>query len=1595
MTARQQVSCFPATVMSTHRDNDERYDGARFNGSNLMPWERSLRNSMRSKGLLGHLDQTESAPPDPFKDPLSYALEDPDFMKEPSLGKAKWREAAIIRGRQAAPEEGGASPTPTAPTTTTPSPPPPAPTGWHDFSTEPEDTWAGKATRLSTTNSADAVRSALTTWKAALDKFELAADRCTALILKSIDQKVFDKFGIVDGDSAPAVFQRCSDYFTTYVKMYRNILISQFLDLKRDKGESVESFYLRVFDLARTVARIGQDYGNEAEQLRIFLRGFADVYPALISLLRNMENLTMEKALLMLRTEELQGTSGKQHSEKEQKSDRTPSQALWTSTPPEKEPKPSPKKPAASRASPDVECFNCGGRGHYSKECPTPRADRGGNEGSRSDGQGQRGRRGQRGGRTEQKVRFAEERDVALVAMAPLLASDRKGTVGVALTALNVNSQDEEVWILDSGASCHMTSLRSRFSTYSELPAGRNIITANGAEIPIAGTGTVTFRARGRDGKEIPVTLKDCLHVPDLTENLISIPAIVSKGLSVSFKAGECRVLDSEGKTYLCADQELGHYCLRATIESTWDFARTAAVPPSKEADAQTQFMLWHARLGHPSERVMHEMAAKGLVSGIDMSRWSKLRLGFCEACTVAKQKRLPFDSSKSRETVPLGRVHMDLAGPFTESFSRFKYYYVLIDEATNKLWLRFLHKKSDAFMEFKGWKVEVESQSSYKVKCLRTDNGGEFTSNAFEEYLKRHGIRHEVTNPDTPEQNGKAERANLTIMDHVRAMLHQAGLSRRFWAEAARHAAWLINRTPTRALKNKAPEEAWSGKRPDVDNVPIFGANAWALVKITGRKKLADRSRKLIFVGIPDNVKGYRLVTPGGTMSTSRNVKFDESPISSLNPASSSASDRAPKALTHPIVTEDDEVPDLEEIDSDDDDDEDDLGPGGLVEPRLTRHALDNDHKDDDDGKVPPLEDIEENSDSDDSDDEFDDAPGEIVEQQPRSPPRQAAPPGEGLRRTQRQQQPRLNPNATVQEEYWARHRQSLAQRDPTVGFALAASITDEDNPLYRTALLGPEKEDWREAILDELLGVIDNGTFVVADLPASRKAITAKWVLKKKRQSDGSLERFKARLVARGFTQVEGFDYDEVFAPVTRFATVRFLAALSCRPNVVTAHTDVKLAYLNGDLREEIYMEAPDGFIEYLEALLARKDLAPDSRARVDLILSNAKAAMNLGKRVVLRLLRPLYGLKQAGNEWNRKLDTVLKDLGFVNFPSDVCVYSKRAGHSYILLAIYVDDMYWVSNDRALLDSTKKDFAKKFTVTDFGEPEWFLGMRHRRAPGLVTLDQAAYTAKLLEKFNMTDSRPVGSPADPSTRLTVAMSPKTDSERADMAVVPYREAVGSLMYLAVGTRPDISAAVGIAARYMANPGRQHWQAVKRIFRYLKGTPNIGIIFMDPNSDSIVGYSDSDWAQDLDDRRSTSGYVFKVFGGPISWQSAKLKTPALSTAEAEYMALTEASKEAIWWRQLTDSLGFTQQGPTTIFTDSQSAMALVRAPTVRPSTKHIDIRAHFIRNVVADGQVNLCFLPTKEMTADILTKALNAAKTEQAREMLGMAMIED
>lgn len=507
-----------------------------------------------------------------------------------------------------------------------------------------------------------------------------------------------------------------------------------------------------------------------------------------------------------------------------------------------------------------------------------------------------------------------------------------------------------------------------------------------------------------------------------------------------------------------------------------------------------------------------------------------------------------------------------------------------------------------------------------------------------------------------------------------------------------------------------------------------------------------------------------------------------------------------------------------------------------------------------------------------------------------------------------------------------------------------------------YKQAIECPDREKWMKAMQEELDSIERNHTWEMTDLPVGRASIGSKWVFKVKLDQLGQPAVYKARLVAQGFTQKFGVDYDEVFAPVARSETFRTLLTVAGSRKMKVRQFDFKTAFLNGTLEEEIYLRQPPGFEN--------------------------------GKKV-LRLRKSLYGLKQAAKVWNDAVHGALLKCGCVQSSFDHCLYSKCDESSELYLIIHVDDLLVASNDEQLITSVMNRLKSVFELKDLGEASHYLGIDITRdRSGVFSICQSRYIDKIIDEAGLTNAKDSKYPIDPGYyKLNDDVFLASNDE--------YRKLIGMLLYLSINTRPDIAASVAILSQKISKPSQKDLTEVKRIIRYIKGTRNLELKLGGGKLNEIVAFSDANWAEDRTDRKSNSGYIIFVNGGVIAWCCRKQNLVTLSSCEAEYVALCETAKELIWLRNLVRDFGIQIEGPINIKTDSQSAMAMTSNQKLNNRSKHIDIRFHFIKDMVEQKQLQLEYVPTEDNQADMLTKPLGSVKLKHLRVLAGVQIEEE
>lgn len=1115
-----------------------------------------------------------------------------------------------------------------------------------------------------------------------------------------------------------------------------------------------------------------------------------------------------------------------------------------------------------------VKCFKCKKVGHYQNKCPLKNSD---------------------------NKTFTKKND-----------SKKGQNYDASLTCFVVNQCKSNDWIIDSGATAHMTN-KSEWLTNVKQSATNEVTIADDTKLKVPITGDVKVKLNCANRNK-DVDIRNVLYVPGLCTNLLSVSTLVQKGLSVNFNSDGCRVIDRDGELLAEASMMNGMFKL-SQVESNVMTADTKKA--SKE-------VLWHRRLGHIGFDNLKRLKS----DFSDDLQFDSDERKLCGVCLEGKQSRKPFNSSSSRSSKVLELVHSDVCGPINvDSFGGSRYFVTFLDDFSRKVVVYIIKQKSDVFAKLKEYKCMAENQTGEKLKVLRTDNGTEYFNKNCSNFLKDCGIVHQSSAPYTPEQNGMAERMNRTLVEKARCMLLDGKLSIKFWAEAINTAAYIVNRSPSRVISNKTPEEMWSGVRPELSHFRVFGCKAMMHVPKEKRKKFDPKSIQCIMVGYSETSKAYRLFDSAAMKTIiSRDVVFLEDErcdnVSSECTASGGChfyfevensksqtefEDEMVQSFgtsTEVVASVDD--PQIESADSIISNEQNGAGASAIENGSIS-------------------------SESESSYDSYDSCQ-------------------ESSTSLEEESDLYVPPSTTNLDNLQA--RRSSRNKKPTdkTDFVSYLAVNAHDPVTVEEALSSPNASKWQEAMEREYESLLENRTWSLVNLPPDRKPINCKWVFKTKCDSNGVVNQHKARLVVKGCAQRQGIDYEETFSPVVRYASIRFLISMAAKHNLQIDQMDAVTAFLQGELQDEIYMIQPQRFDD--------------------------------GTQKVCRLKKSLYGLKQASRIWNHKLNAVLIKFGLCRSKVDECIYYRVDGRSMLIVAVYVDDILIFSNDVNIKNKLKRNLQDEFKMKDIGAAKFILGMEiiRNKTTGSISINQSRYIRQILEKFGMADSNPVKTAADVNQKLTVEMCPNNEESRKKMDAIPYQEAVGSILFVAQLTRPDIQYAVNSVSRFNQTPGMAHWLAVKRIMRYLKGTIHYKLTYHKNGGSEMHGYCDSDWAADSIDRRSTTGYVFMHQGGAISWGSKKQPTVALSTTEAEYMAMSSATQEALWLKSLSNEIFQKKDKTLIIKCDNKGAIQLSEKSSYQPRTKHIDVRHHFIREKVIDGNIKFEYIKTDFMLADYLTK---------------------
>ncbi|KAJ9540031.1 hypothetical protein OSB04_026537 [Centaurea solstitialis] len=1169
--------------------------------------------------------------------------------------------------------------------------------------------------------------------------------------------------------------------------------------------------------------------------------------------------------------------------------------------------------------------------------------------------------------------------------------------------------------LVDSG-STH-TILKNKCYFINFTPKVTSLSTISGTSTLVEGFGKAQFML----SNGTVLTISEALYSPksrrtlvcfkDIRENKFHIETATENGIEylyiTSNQYDQKRILEK----LRCLSSGL-YVTTIQNIESNLIIRRT----PIDEST----YMLWHDRLGHPGQNTMlrtmnashgHPLGGKNFVINPK---------SLCQACSIGKTHLKPLHVKPTKVVSQfLERIQGDICGPIQPTCGPFKYFMVLVDASTRWSHVALLSTRNAAFPKLLAQIIKLRAHHpDYPIKSIRLDNAAEFTSKTFDDYCMTLGIDVEHPVAYVHSQNGLAEALIKRLQIIARTLVMRTKLPISAWGYAILHAATLVRLRPI-ATQPFSAYQLVTGYEPDVSHLRVFGCLVNVPIEPPKRSKFGPQKRRGIYVGYesPSIIRYLEPLT--GDLFTARHADcdFDETIFPSLGGDLHVDVDKERRELTWhtptlshtdpPTAHSDKEVQrilSLQNVANQLPDAFNDLAnvtrshiPAANVPARIDvpvrRHV--------------PVEHVAPNVPTVQRT-----LPSAV--QSTALPKKRGRPVGskDVLPRKRRNLVASVLPHEIIKdhgdvleervpEETSISHHpdnleiyveyaslDDILKRNETVIddvfiFAVATDIMSNDDMEPRTIVECQRRTDWpqwKQAIQDELDSLTKRRVFgPVAPTPPNVKPIGNKWVFVRKRNENNEIVRYKARLVAQGFSQRPGIDYEETYSPVMDFPKKLNMQLM-----------DVVTAYLYGDLDTEIYMRVPDGL------------KLPESSS------SQPRNTFSI------RLRRSLYGLKQSGRMWYNHLSEYLIGLGYLNNELCPCVFIKKSTSGYAIIAVYVDDMNLIGTSKELLE-TAEILKKEFEMKDLGKTRYCLGLQIEHRKDGILIHQENYTQKVLRRFSHHDAKPSSTPMIVRS-LDIKKDPfrpKEDDEEILSPECSYLGAIGALLYLAQCTRPDISFAVNCLARHSNAPTRRHWNGIKDIFRYLKGTTDMGLFYPYASSSedtaigtsknaTLVGYADAGYLSDPHKGRSQSGYVFTIGNTAISWRSRKQTLVATSTNHSELLALYEATRECVWLRAVighirsTCDLAHDPDEPIVIYEDNAAVIDQAKHGYIKgDTTKHISPKLFFTHEQQTLQKIEVQHIGSEKNHADLFTKSLPKYSFQKHVKAIGLRKLSE
>lgn len=1102
-----------------------------------------------------------------------------------------------------------------------------------------------------------------------------------------------------------------------------------------------------------------------------------------------------------------------------------------------------------------------------------------------------------------------------------------------AVEALAANEANDLI-ILDSGATSPFIKDLHLLSDLVRLDKAKTILVGNGGEVLATHKGTLRFKN---------ARYEDAYYTPRMSHNLLAVDRLgpESLGAKWEFSRTSAELRTNQGRILLTCRRAGKHWVVaEPAVRALADTSLSATEPTDLEGH---RLLRWHCRLGHIDMKKVWDLGKAGKLGKAWSGEFQRVE---CISCLVGKTVRNASKPNERRSQRPLVNVSVDLWGPPpVASRLGYRYFLTCYDDYSRYLYVAGLKNKAETHAAIKTYSALVENQLDRSIKTIRSDQGGEFTSNEHKEWARTKGIELAYTPTAAHDQNGRVERAHLTIMNDVRTYLDESKLDKKFWFDALEHSVYSRNRIPNK--DGKTPLELFKeGSANEVDYEQMYSFGTRCVYRVTTPpSKLEARGLQGRIIGYGTGTSAYRVLTDLGTVLISRDVRalnevtqaeVRHTPGTSGNePRHLDETGKLNEADPNEIPNEADEP--NEAVEAPVDAPEGAPRPEGVPVQEPARPA--NRHI----GYRYELN--------------REGAPSPEAEEAPIQEP-EAQRPNE---RDERDEEGVEGPRRSGRLQHRAPIYQPLHEVDTVTGYIAehALSTQEVNNPTsYKQARDSPNWTEWKGAMDEEMEKMSKYGVWeAVPD--EGQRALSGKWVYTRKIDGDTGLPKaFKARFVVRGFLQREGLDYGELHASVAHKDSNRVFLSIVNYFDLDCDQTDIVGAFLQSEVDKVIYVRPPDG--------------------------SGFPAG------TLLRLRKSLYGLKQSPHLFNKELDKYLRSQGLVPCDADPCIYVRWTDTTILMVSLHVDDQLIASNCRNLLNEFKRALNEKFECKDQGPVGYFLGVNvHRdRVNRKLYLSQEHYLTALIDRFGET-----GNPC--KTALPSGWKPRaaTDEEFNEARDKPYPSLVGSILYAATVTRPDLAYPASVLCRYLSKWSLDHWKAAKHLLRYISGTRDLCLMFdADAGKRVLLGWADADWGGCADTRRSTTGYVFSTFGGTVAWKSKRQATVALSTTQAELLASTEAGKQAIWLRQLLNDLGLGLSANEAVIVknDNLGAITLAKHQHGFKVNKAFDIRAQWLREHTDNGILQLEHVPTDKNRADLLTKSFTEDKTRQLRELAGV-----